>query len=314
MNRSIVLVLFLACLLPCHSVAETKKENFAGATAEVYKQASGDDLYLYVFNPEGHDPSEDRRPAIVFFFGGGWNGGSPSQFVQHSQYLASRGMIAVVADYRVRSRQQATPLDCVADGKSAVRYLRENAERLGIDPDRLGAGGGSAGGHVAAAAGMLDKLDDPAEADSPFSSKPDLLALFNPVYDNGPVDGWGHSRVLEYWQDISPAHNVSKDDPPAIVFLGDGDDLIPVVVAERFRDKMKAAGLDSELHVYEGQGHGFFNEAKGGTENFLDTLEKMDAFLVKHGWLTGEGTEAQRKVVSKPRPARAPKVPGKKTE
>jgi len=106
--------------------------------------------------------------------------------------------------------------------------------------------------------------------------------------------------VIDYWQDISPAHNISKDDPPAIVFLGDQDDLIPVKVAERFQENMKKVGLDSELHVYGNQRHGFFNESKGGTETFLDTLEKLDAFLVKHTWLSGEGTEAQRKAVSKP--------------
>jgi len=154
MSRSFsnFLSILATVLLTSFSPAETKKENFPGAIAEIYKQASGDELYLYLFNPEAHDASKDQRPAIVFFFGGGWNGGTPSQFVQHSEYLASRGMVAVVADYRVKSRQNTTAKECVADGKSAVRFLRENAVRLGIDPNRIAAGGGSAGGHVAAAA------------------------------------------------------------------------------------------------------------------------------------------------------------------
>ena len=272
--------------------AKTTKLDFDGASAEVYKKASGDDLYVYIFTPEGHDAKEDRRPAAVFFFGGGWNGGTPAQFEQHARYLASRGMVAAVADYRVKSRQNATPKDCVADGKSAVRYLRKHAARLGIDPGRIAAGGGSAGGHVATATGTLPKLDDPAD-DSKISSRPNALLLFNPVYDNGPDGGWAHNRVKEYWKDISPAHNIDAKTPPAIVFLGEKDPLIPVSTAERFQKKMQDAGVKSELHTYPDQPHGFFNQNKGGKEIFLDTLRKMDAFLVSLGYLEGKPTEAQ---------------------
>ncbi|MEI7461093.1 MAG: sulfatase-like hydrolase/transferase [Pirellula sp.] len=268
------------------------------ANAEVYKTPDGYDLNLYLFQPEGHDPTKHKRPAVVFFFGGGWVGGEPTQFEQHARYLASRGMVAAVADYRVKSRQGATPRDCVADGKSAVRYLRTHASRLGIDPDRIAAGGGSAGGHVAAATATLPKLDDPAD-DMSISSRPNALVLFNPVFDNGPDGGWAHALVQDYWQDISPAHNIDAKCPPAIVFLGDKDSLIPVATAKRFQANMRAFQIDSELHLYTGQPHGFFNESKGGKEIFLDTLAKMDAFLVGHHFLKGTPTEAQIKSASK---------------
>ena len=279
-------------------IAKTEKLNLDGAQAEVYKEASGDKLYLYIISPEGHDPEKEKRPAAVFFFGGGWNSGTPAQFLQHARYLASRGMVAALADYRVKSRQGTSPKECVADGKSAVRYLRQHAERLGIDPDRIAAGGGSAGGHVAAATGTLPKLDDPSDPAEDVSSKPDALLLFNPVFDNGPDGGWGHSRVKDYWQDISPAHNIDAETPPAIVFLGEKDPLIPVPTAERFRDKMREHKIESLLHTYPGQPHGFFNEKKGGTEIFLDTLRKMDSFLVKVGFLQGEPTKAQLEAVT----------------
>lgn len=271
--------------------AETKKHNFGdAATAEVYKKASGDDLWIYRFDPEGHDPKKDKRPAIVFFFGGGWNGGAVTQFEQHSKYLAKRGMVTFVADYRVKSRQKTPPLNCVHDGKSAVRWIRKNAARLGIDPDQIAAGGGSAGGHVAAATGFCDGLEDPAD-DASISSKPNALCLFNPVYDNGEKGGYGYSRIKEWFPQISPAHNITKDDPPAIVFLGSKDPLIAVPIAEKFDKNMKAAGVDSELHVYEGKPHGFFNEGKS-PDSFLDTVLKMDAFLKKHGYLEGDADEA----------------------
>ena len=110
-------------------------------------------LKLHVFSTEG---GGRRRPAIVFFFGGGWVGGNPSQFFPHCEHLAAKGMVAVSAEYRVKSRHQATPFDCVEDARSAVRYLRGHARELGIDPDRIAAGGGSAGGHLAAATGTLN--------------------------------------------------------------------------------------------------------------------------------------------------------------
>ena len=139
--------------------AATHKETFGPEViAEVYKHASGDDLWIYRFQPEYHDPSVDRRPAVVFFFGGGWNGGSVHQFEKHATYLAQRGIVAFLADYRVKNRQGVTPDDCVRDGKSAVRWIRVNASRLGVDPEKIAAGGGSAGGHVAASAVELRRF------------------------------------------------------------------------------------------------------------------------------------------------------------
>ncbi len=285
MTHRIFAVLALFAITVGSALAEAPKLSFDGAVAEVYKKASGDDLYIYRFDPEGHDPAADQRPAVVFFFGGGWNGGTPSQFEPHSRYLASRGIVAFVADYRVKSRQKVDPNSCVEDGKSAVRWIRENAKRLGIDPAKVMAGGGSAGGHVAAATGMCEGFEAEGE-DTSISSKPVALLLFNPVYDNGEK-GYGYARIKQWYPGISPAHNISKDDPPAIVFLGSEDPLIPVSTAEKFRDDMQAVGVESELHVYDGQPHGFFNRGKAG-DCFSDTLVKVDAFLVGLGYLSGE--------------------------
>lgn len=257
-----------------------------GAREEIYKTASGTQLKLWIFSPRGHKPS-DSRPAAVFFFGGGWNGGTPGQFEPHARYLASRGMVAVVADYRVKSRQGTTPFECVADGKSAVRWLRSNAKRLGIDPQRLAAGGGSAGGHVAAATGNVPGLDEKSE-DASISSKPDALLLFNPVFDNGPK-GFGYRRVGERFKEISPMHNIRQGAPPTIVFLGDRDSLIPVESAEAYKAKMQAAGARCDLHVYAGQKHGFFNKSRS-PKHYVKTVVAMDKFLASLGWLKGEPT------------------------
>lgn len=288
----------LAISITIPAWAETNKHDFEGAaTAEVYKQASGDDLWIYRFDPVGQQPTNEPRPAVVFFFGGGWNGGSVTQFEQHAKYFAARGLVTFVADYRVKSRQQTNPDACVADGKSAIRWVRKNAQRLGIDPLRIAVGGGSAGGHVAAATGICDGLDDPAELTSPISSKANALLLFNPVYDNGP-DGYGHDRVKQWFPAISPAHNITQDDPPTLVFFGSEDPLVPVATAKKFDADLKAVGVESEVWIYEGQPHGFFNENKS-PESFLDTVLKADAFLVKLGWLTAGADEAKLKSLLK---------------
>lgn len=282
------LLAFAIPLSASRLLAETEALKISGAAIEVYKEASGDKLRVYRIDPPKHDPETAQAPAVVFFFGGGWNGGSPTQFEPHARYLSQRGMVIFLADYRVKSRQGTTPKECVADGKSAIRWVRKNAERLGVDPDRILAGGGSAGGHVAAATGMCDGFDEKGE-DLSISSRPAALLLFNPVYNNGP-EGYGHSRVKEWFPAISPAHNISKDDPPTIVFLGTKDKLIPVSQAEDFQKQQEKLGISSELHLYEGQPHGFFNLklGQGKPQAFRDTILKTDAFLTSLGYLEGE--------------------------
>ena len=257
-----------------------KKPTIKPTKSIVYKKVGGVRLKLQVFEPEGHKPT-DKRPAIVFFFGGGWTGGLPSQFYPHCQHLAKQGMVAMSAEYRVKSRHKTTPYECVKDGKSAVRYIRSHAAELGIDPNRVAAGGGSAGGHVAAATGTVPGLNEKGE-DTKVSCVPNALVLFNPVYDNGP-DGWGHAKVKDRYKEISPMHNISKKMPPAIVFLGTKDKLIPVATAEKFRDAMKAAGVKSELRLFRGKGHGFFNQGRGGDVAYKETLKEMDKFLKDTG-------------------------------
>src|SRR5436190_14367525 len=149
------------------------------AAIETYKTVGDTKLNLWVYYPPGHKAS-DKRAAIVFFFGGGWTGGSPQQFEQHCKHLASRGMVAMTADYRVASRNQVKAVSCVADAKSAIRFVRKEAGRLGIDPNRIATGGGSAGGHIAACTGVVSGFDESSE-DAAISSVPNALALFNPV-------------------------------------------------------------------------------------------------------------------------------------
>ncbi|TWT56156.1 alpha/beta hydrolase [Allorhodopirellula solitaria] len=224
--------------------------------------------------------ASDARGAVVFFHGGGWVGGKPGQFAEHSTALADLGLVCFRVEYRLLDRKNGEPpTDCVEDASDAMRFIRGSAKRFGIDPHRIACGGGSAGGHLAAYLGMMDD----EEVDG-VSRKADALLLFNPVYDNGPGQ-WGAKRVGEQTDQYSPAHNITSDDPPAIVFLGESDALIPMATAERFQQRSQQADLVSELHTYPDQPHGFFNVHVADGKYFDDTLGKSIAFLKRLGWM-----------------------------
>ncbi len=254
----------------------------------VYKTIGDRALSIYVTKPADWDQG-DARPAIVFFHGGGWVGGSPGQFTEHSKYFASRGVVCFQVKYRLLDKSnKEPPVTCTQDAKSAMRWVRARSEQFGIDPDRIASAGGSAGGHLAAFVGTVDGGDG-VEDDIQVSAKSNAMLLFNPVYNNGPGE-WGTARVGERYKEFSPAHNLTKDDPPSIVFLGSNDKLIPVATAEKFRDDAKALGIQSELHVYEGQAHGFFNHGRDNNKWYVETVTAADRFLSELGWIEGPPT------------------------
>ncbi len=256
--------------------------------AYIYKTVAGRELRIYVTKPADWSAG-DSRPAIVFFHGGGWVGGAPGQFTEHAKYFASRGLVCFQCEYRLLDRQsKEPPTKCVEDAKSAMRWVRMRASELGVAPNRIASAGGSAGGHLAAFVGIVDG-GDAADDDLAVSAKSNAMILFNPVYDNGP-GGWGATRVGDRTQEFSPLHNLSEDDPPSIVFLGTDDQLIPVATAQKFLKRCRSLGIDSQLHTYEGQPHGFFNFGKDGGRWYFETVTAADQFLSKLGWTSGSPT------------------------
>lgn len=287
----------IACLTMAMATAAWGAEDFRVVrepdTVVAYKTVAlnsgqSTNLFLHIFLPEAHQPS-DQRPSIVFFPGGAWMKCEPEQFYPHAAYLASRGMVAVVAEYRVRRTYNITPAACVTDGKSAIRWVRQHAAELGIDPDRLAAGGGSAGGQVAAAAGTTKAFDGEGE-DLTISSRPNALVLFNPVFDNGP-GGYGHGSVKP-WQDFSPMHNIDDATPPTLVFFGVKDKYVPMATAEKYKTIMEEHGRRCDLHIYDGHGHGFFNFRANPRKRgmYHETVAEMDRFLASLGYLQGDPT------------------------
>ena len=295
MNGLIALIFATAFLLPAQQPSRTTyPPKMEGAKVETYKTVGGVELKLYVFESPNLTAGE-KRPAIVFFFGGGWQGGTPEQFERHCRYFASRGMVAITADYRVASRHASKASDSVRDAKSAIRWVRKNAARLSIDPARIAAGGGSAGGHLAAATGVIRGLDEPEE-DLSVSSRPNALVLFNPVLVLVPTPGVDmpllKAPVLQGVDlaAISPFHHVEKGAPPTIIFHGKADVTVPYNTAELFAKKMAELGNRCELIGFDGEGHGFFNYGRKGNESYTATVNQADAFLKSLGYVSGNPT------------------------
>ena len=274
------------------------KEAQPGAVLEkVYKKTPQGELRIFIHLPPGWK-AEDRRPAIVFFFGGAWLRGTPEQFRPQAEYLATRGMVAARADYRVRSRHGTGPAACVEDAKSAMRWLRAHAAETGVDPERIVAAGGSAGGHIAACTALVGGFDAEGE-DIRVSSRPSALVLFNPVLDLRPFGRGdpGGDEADATRAAISPIAGLTKGAPPAQMFFGTKDLLL--AQGRAFLDASAKLGNRAELHTAEGQGHAFFNRAPW----MKITLRKADEFLASLGYLEGAPTVD---VPSEPRLATEP--------
>jgi acetyl esterase len=240
-----------------------------------YKKTAAGNLTLHVFKPE--KPAATPRPAIVFFFGGGWARGTPLQFYPECAHFAARGIVAISADYRTSFTHGTTAIEADSDGKSAIRWVRQHARELGVDPRKIIAAGASAGGQIAAAAGTVPSLDEPTE-DPAVSSRPDALVLWYPVIDNGP-QGYGDAAIKARYQEISPLHHVTARTPPTLLFLGTKDPLVPVATARDFQARMKTAGVRCELQLIEGAGHPVYEYRKGPSPLRDQILADADAFI-----------------------------------
>ena len=275
-----IVFLFL-CLLAAPLFAQSSyPPTFKDARVETYRKIDSTELKLWIF---GESDPKAPKPAIVFFFGGGWHGGSPAQFENQARHFAKRGMIAITADYRVKSRHGVQVVECVKDAKAAIAWVRENAQRLGIDPDKIAASGGSAGGHLAASTGTISGFGS--------DERPNAMILFNPACTLAPIAGWQPSGVrpgklsVERFgveaQVISPAHHIGPHTPPTLILHGKEDTTVPYASVVAFESVMKKADRPCKLVGYDGAEHAFFNRG----EYYAKTLAEADAFLVDLGWI-----------------------------
>ncbi len=252
-----------------------------------YKEVGGTTLFLEVHSPPAQSTRTSQHPALVFFFGGGWNGGDRQHFIHHAQYFSQRGIVCFLVDYRTKNNSQTTPFESVKDAKSAMRYIRKNAEKFSVNPNKIITAGGSAGGHLAAATAFITDYNQETD-DLSISPIPNALVLYNPVIDNGP-GGYGFERIGEqHYKQFSPLHNIQVGAPPTIFFLGTKDTLIPTETAAYYVKSMEKVGSRCDLKLYGGQAHGFFNY--GNLEYYKQTILETDKFLQSLGYLDEEMT------------------------
>lgn len=262
--------------------------SISSASAQIqqrvlYKQVDTNDLYMDVYSPNEIDPKASY-PSIVFFFGGGWKGGSIEQHVPHAKYFSNRGLVCFLVEYRVHGRHKTSPFESLKDAKSAIRFIKKNASVFNIDTSKIIASGGSAGGHLAAATALIPDYNEDND-DLSVSCIPNALVLFNPVIDNGP-GGYGYERIGNQYKSFSPLHNIKEGAPPTLFFLGTEDHLIPVITAQYYKMVMEKVGSRCDLSLFEGEVHGFFYFKY--LENYKKTIYEMDEFLKSLGYLEGK--------------------------
>ncbi len=242
-----------------------------------YKKSENYELKLHIFEPQ-QVKKGSKCPVIVYFFGGGWTLGTPLQFYRECAHYASKGMVAVAADYRIASLNKSSPFDSFEDAKSVIQWLRNHAGDYHIDPEKIVAAGASAGGHLAAATGTIPNTS--GEADY----CPNLLMLYYPVVDTSER-GYGSDEIKKRYLEISPLHNITSQTPPTLFLLGTKDNIIPVRTGNEFKEKLQAQGVECELHLFEGAGHPIFYYAKKVNNDYYKALDICDQFLYKHQYI-----------------------------
>lgn len=270
--------LLLLLLLVASLSAWNYPPKLEDARSEVYRTVGDTELRVWIFGES--DPAKPK-PAILFFYGGGWNGGSPEQFAMQSRHFAEQGMIGIVADYRVKSRQKVKPVEGVKDAKACLAWVRKNSQRFGILPDKICASGGSAGGHLAACTGTVPGLGS--------EERPNAMILFNPVTLLADLGEWkadyGRTRDLGVpAKQLSPPHHVGEHTPPTLILHGTGDTTVDFKTAQAFEDALRRGGVSATLIAYPERGHGFFNKG----EDYTATLSEADKFLVGLGWIPAQ--------------------------
>ncbi|MFI3304557.1 MAG: alpha/beta hydrolase [Rikenellaceae bacterium] len=300
MNLTKLTVTILATLSLVIAATTTSFAKKSSATPErtrtkyEYKTLDNDkSLSVDVIALEGYEKGKSKN-AIVFFFGGGWNGGTIEQFKTQAEYFADLGFVSFLVQYRTKSSDKTAPDVSLMDAKSAIRYIKANAKKFNIKANDLITSGGSAGGHLAAAVSMCPNINDPKD-DMSISTTVSVNLLFNPVVCNGPGKsgadkGYGYERVGDYYEDFSPYYNVRKDVPATIFLVGSKDHLIDEEMAYEYQRRIEEVGGRCEVKIYEDQTHGFFNSKEKDKDMTMlaNTVNDAFDFLVELRYIKGE--------------------------
>jgi acetyl esterase/lipase len=233
------------------------------------RQEKGD-LYLPAATVQGR-----RCPAVVILHGGGWFAGDKgaAREISFGTTLADNGYVGFSINYALAAKSRPVWPQNLHDGKTAVRWLRKNADRLNVDPDHIGVLGASAGGHLAALIALTGPEAglDPAGPYSEYSCAVQAAVDF---YGPGDLTNFslkGHPELYpdlamlpgtraerpELYRLASPSTHADKSDPPILIVHGTLDDAVPVAQSVHFAEVLKKAGVPHQLVLVEGAEHSF---------------------------------------------------------
>lgn len=289
MSKSILSIIFIMVLFSVD--AESVIKNPPEGKVYTFKKDNGMAREIEVHFPKEHKSSKQPVPGIIMFHGGGWSGGSRKQFRYLCHYFANRGLVAATVSYKLadkkakkaKKKEKSFKRVCISDAKSAIRWYKQHADELGIDPQRIIAGGGSAGGHICLLATTNPGLNDPQDPEK-YDTSVVAYLLFNPALYVGDAND----------SEVDFLKHLKADLPPAIVFFGDKDGWLKGWTPAY--DKIKSLGIKSvDFWIAEGQAHSFFKQ-----QPWADlTLIESDRFLKKLGLIDGEPTIADPKTGEK---------------
>lgn len=261
----------------------------------VYKEVQGKQLMVDVFTT-GELMKKDDNPAIAFFHGGGWAYGSPSEFYNACKRYTKKGFVTFSFSYRLAIQEDGTipnpditPVECTKDARSALRWMKENADELHIDPDKIVASGQSAGGQLAISTAIMDDIN---ESTDNLTIDPTPLALLLFSSNLNTLEPWLDylmgDRRKEIWS-ISPYHNLKAGMPPAIEFHGTEDPQVPFYIVNFYARKTRDLGNTFIQIPFEGTGH-YLAEGDSTYATYFDegVLVRADEFLKNQGLMPPE--------------------------
>lgn len=297
----LLFVLFESCKEKTVSFGELMSGDY---TELVYKNVDGNPIKMYAFYP---DDNNKNRTAVMIIHGGGWTGGETNTFFPHARYFASRGAVAFCIDYRLVKNGEVTLSESLSDCKSAIRYIRKNADKFGINPNRIMVIGDSAGGHLTACLGTIKGYND-VNDDLSISDAPNMAVLCNPLTDftkskylrvvvGGDALDWKNKfdldsvsvETLELAKTFSPLYNVEKNDINTLIMHGTADTVISYEQSENLFKKMKNVGNVCEMITLPGAKHAFVcAKWRAPEDEVVDVMRMIDDYMCKYGYLEGK--------------------------
>jgi acetyl esterase/lipase len=236
-----------------------------------YRNAGGTELSMHVFPADG---SGTPKAGLVLFHGGGWCKGEPAMLYRIARSLQEDGVSVFLPQYRLMPVHQASLWDLVGDAHAAMSWIHDHAPDYDLEPAKIGAGGGSAGGHLA----LCTELIPPREGNR--GPRPAFLVLGNPVIDTS-ASGFGQSLAGNDWEALSPLHQIRPGIPATVIFHGTADTTTPIAGVEAFLRQSRDNGDACLVHAYPGRRHAFFNQEP----DIHDVIDRMKAFIAR--WIAG---------------------------